>query len=78
MAETAQILGKSIKDKTIVLTGAMIPYVFGSSDGLFNLGCAIAFVQSMPHGVYVTMNGKCFSWNNVRKIRELGEFRSLK
>ena len=78
MAETAQILGKNIKNKTIVLTGAMIPYVFGSSDGLFNLGCAVAFVQSMPHGVYVTMNGKCFSWNNVRKIRELGEFRSLK
>ena len=78
MAETAQILGKNIKNKTIVLTGAMIPYVFGSSDGLFNLGCAIAFVQSMPHGVYVTMNGKCFNWNNVRKIRELGEFRSLK
>jgi hypothetical protein len=56
----------------------MIPYVFGSSDGLFNLGCAVAFVQSMPHGVYVTMNGKCFLWNNVRKIRELGEFGTLK
>jgi L-asparaginase len=78
MAETAKLLGESIKDKTIVLTGAMRPYVFGSSDGLFNLGCAIAFAQSLPPGVYITMNGKCFFWDNVRKIRERGEFEIIR
>jgi len=77
MTETAKLLGQSIDNKTIVLTGAMRPYVFGSSDGLFNLGCAIAFVQSLPHGVYITMNGRCFSWDNVRKVREKGEFETL-
>jgi len=74
MVETALILGDSIKDKTIVLTGAMIPYEFGSSDGLFNLGCSLAFVQILPHGVYISMNGKCFHWNNVKKNKEAGIF----
>jgi L-asparaginase len=74
MEETARILGKSVTGKTIVLTGAMIPYQFGSSDGLFNLGSAMAFVQSLPEGVYVAMNGKYFKWNGVRKNRETGEF----
>lgn len=77
MAETAQLLGKNIKDKTIVLTGAMIPIKFGSSDGLFNMGAAVAFVQSLPKGVYIAMAGKCFRWNNVRKNRKLGEFEEL-
>jgi len=78
MAETAKVLADSIKEKTIVLTGAIIPYKFGSSDGLFNLGCAIAFVQCLPHGIYVAMNGKYFSWDNVRKNKRTGEFEERK
>jgi len=74
MVETAELLANSIEDKTIVLTGAMIPYKFGSSDGLFNLGSSLAFVQTLPHGVYVSMNGKCFRWDKVRKNKETGEF----
>jgi L-asparaginase len=74
MEVTAQRLGNSITDKTIVLTGAMIPYKFGSSDGLFNLGSALAFVQTLPPGVYIAMNGRHFSWDNVRKNRKTGEF----
>ena len=77
MVETARVLGHSIKDKTIVLTGAMIPYKFGSSDGLFNLGSSLAFVQSLPHGVYISMNGKFFDWDNVRKNKETGEFEEI-
>jgi L-asparaginase len=60
-----------------VLTGAMIPYKFGSSDGLFNLGSALAFTQSLPHGVYVAMNGRCFPWNKVRKNRQTGFFEEI-
>jgi L-asparaginase len=78
MAETARVLASSITDKTIVLTGAMIPIKFGSSDGLFNLGSALAFVQSLPHGVYVAMNGRYFNWDNVRKNRQTGIFEELK
>lgn len=74
MEETARMLGASIKDKTIVLTGAIIPYKFGSSDGLFNLGSALAFVQTLPPGVYIAMNGRYFHWDNVRKNRRTGEF----
>lgn len=74
MVETAKVLGNSIKDKTIVLTGAMIPYKFGSSDGLFNLGSSLAFVQTLPHGVYISMNGKFFYWDNVRKNKHTGIF----
>jgi L-asparaginase len=77
MADTARFLAGRIKDKTVVLTGAMIPYKFGSSDGLFNLGSALAFVQSLPHGVYVAMNGRVFTWNNVRKNKQTGEFQEL-
>ncbi len=76
MSETARYLGERVKDRTIVLTGAMVPYTFGSSDGLFNLGSALAFVQSLPHGVYVAMNGRCFEWNDVRKNRSTGYFES--
>ena len=74
---TAHLLGKANLDKTIVLTGAMVPYKFGSSDGLFNLGSALAFVQTLPKGVYVAMNGKYFNWNNVRKNKATGIFEEL-
>ena len=69
MVETATLLAKKITTKTIVLTGAMIPYKFGSSDGLFNLGSALSFLQSLPHGIYIAMNGNIFNWDNVKKIR---------
>jgi L-asparaginase len=72
--QTAAVLGRRITDKTVVLTGAMIPYTFGSSDGLFNLGTALSFVQTLPPGVYVAMNGKRFPWHSVRKNRERGVF----
>jgi L-asparaginase len=77
METTARLLGEKITDKTIVLTGAMIPYAFGSSDGLFNLGSALAFVQSLPAGVYIAMNGRYFTWDNVRKNRDVGVFEEL-
>jgi len=77
MVETAALLAKHIKDKTIVLTGAMIPFAFGSSDGLFNLGSALSFVQVLPPGVYIAMNGQYFSWDNVRKNRKLGQFERI-
>jgi L-asparaginase len=74
MTTTAKILAENITDKTIVLTGAMIPYKFGSSDGLFNLGSALAFAQTLKHGVYIAMNGKCFPWDNCKKNRQTGFF----
>jgi L-asparaginase len=77
MVETAIKLASLVKSKTIVLTGAMIPYKFGSSDGLFNLGSALAFVQSLPNGVYVAMNGRCFNWDNVWKNRKTGQFEEV-
>jgi L-asparaginase len=76
MADTARVLGEASLPKTIVLTGAMVPYAFGSSDGLFNLGSALSFVQALPHGVYVAMNARCFAWDDVAKNRELGIFES--
>lgn len=78
MVETAKVLGKDIENKTIVLLGAMIPYNQKDSDALFNLGCAFSAVQSLPKGVYITMNGKIFSWNNVRENRKLLIFEELK
>jgi len=78
MVNTAAVLAHGVHDKTIVMTGAMIPYAFGSSDGLFNLGSALSFVQSLPQGVYVAMNGRCFTWDNVRKNRERGVFESIR
>lgn len=77
MVETARFLAARIQNKTIVLTGAMIPYKFGSSDGLFNLGSALAFVQTLPKGIYISMNGRYFLWDNVRKNRDIGEFEEL-
>jgi len=74
MEVTARDLGKAKIGKTIVLTGAMIPYKFGSSDGLFNLGSAIGLAQTLPHGVYIAMNGRYFVWDNVKKNRSTGVF----
>jgi L-asparaginase len=74
MVETAAAIADAVSEKTVVLTGAMIPYAFGSSDGLFNLGSALSFAQVLPAGVYIAMNGKWFPWNRVRKNRERGEF----
>jgi len=79
MVETARALSAALpaEQKTIVLTGAMIPYAFGSSDGLFNLGSAVSFVQILPPGVYIAMNGRCFPADRVRKNRETGVFESI-
>ena len=74
MEVTARFLAKEKSDKTVVLTGAMVPYKFGSSDGLFNLGSALALVQVLPPGIYVAMNGRYFSWNSVTKNRDIGAF----
>jgi L-asparaginase len=74
MTDTARVLGDARLPKTIVLTGAMVPYAFGSSDGLFNLGSALSFVQVLPHGAYVAMNGRCFPWDDVVKNKQLGVF----
>jgi L-asparaginase len=77
MSETAEFLAKANLNKTIIITGAMIPYAFGSSDGFFNLGCAIAFAQSLPIGIYVAMNGTYFNWNEVKKNRQTGYFERI-
>jgi L-asparaginase len=77
MTDTAAAIARAASGKTVVLTGAMIPWAFGSSDGLFNLGSALSFVQVLPAGVYIAMNGKCFPWDRVRKNRERGEFEEL-
>ncbi len=77
MAETARVLGPAVTNKTVALVGAMIPYSFVHSDAGFNLGCAVTAVQCLPIGVYVTMNGRIFTWDNVRKNRQIGEFGTL-
>ena len=78
MVRTGEFLAKANIDKTIVMTGAMIPYAFGtSSDGFINLGSALAFVQTLPKGVYIVMNGRYFLWNNVRKNKKTGFFEEL-
>jgi L-asparaginase len=90
MVETAAVLAGAdgavagrtadgdVTGKTLVLTGAMIPYAFGSSDGLFNLGSALSFVQVLPPGVYIAMNGRCFAWDDVRKNRQTGVFEAIR
>ena len=78
MSDTARLLAQKVKDKTIILTGAMIPIKFGSSDGLFNLGSALAFAQTLLPGVYVAMNGRYFHWDNVRKNKQTGMFEEIK
>ncbi len=79
MVKTAEYLAnENISGKTIIVTGAMVPYAFGtSSDGFFNLGSAIAFAQALPEGVYVVMNGRYYLWHNVRKNRETGFFEEV-
>jgi L-asparaginase len=74
IVETAAVLAQAVPGKTIVLTGAMIPYAFGSSDGLFNLGSALSFAQVLPAGVWVAINGTHFPWDNVRKNKATGTF----
>jgi len=78
MELTAKTLGQANLPKTIVLTGAMVPYKFGSSDGLFNLGSALTLAQTLPSGVYVAMNGRYFKWNNVHKNKNTGEFEEIR
>ena len=77
MVQTAEFVAKHIKDKIIILTGAMIPIKFGSSDGLFNLGSALSFAQVLDPGIYITMNGQYFYWDNVRKNKKLGIFERI-
>jgi len=80
MVQTAEHLARGLagEGRTIVLTGAMIPIAFGSSDGLFNLGSALSFAQALPEGVYIAMNGRVFDWDNCRKNRELGVFEPIR
>ncbi len=77
MAETVRLIGEANLPKTIVLTGAMVPYAFGSSDGLFNLGSALSFAQILPRGAYIAMNACYFRWDNVRKNKSEGIFEPL-
>ena len=77
IVETGRAIAAAVQGKTVVLTGAMIPYAFGSSDGLFNLGSALSFAQVLPAGVYLAMNGQHFPWDRVRKNRQTGVFESV-
>ena len=77
ITDTGRFLAEAKLDKTIVLTGAMVPYAFGASDALFNLGSAFAFVQALPKGVYIVMNGKCHFWDKVRKNKKTGFFEEI-
>lgn len=79
ITKTAELIAKeNLKNKTIILTGAMIPYAFGSSsDGFFNLGCALSFVQTLNPGVYITMQGEYFNWNEVKKNKKFGFFERI-
>jgi L-asparaginase len=78
MADTARALAAARLGKTVVLTGAMVPYAFGSSDGLFNLGSALSFAQVLPPGVYVAMNGRALPGDRVRKDRSTGIFEEIR
>lgn len=78
MCETGQVLGQDNLDKTVVLTGAMIPYAVSRSDAVFNFGCSITAAQLLPSGVYIVMNGRIFNWDNVRKNRQTGVFEQLR
>lgn len=77
MTDTGKVIANAKLEKTIILTGAMIPYKFGSSDGLFNFGGALAFAQALPHGVYIAMNGRYFDWDKVEKNKKTGVFEDL-
>ena len=78
MTETAAAVAGAVTGKTVVLTGAMIPYAFGSSDGLFNLGSALSFVQALPPGVYIAIHGQCFPWDRVRKTASAASSRKFR
>ena len=78
MVETARLLADAVDEKTIVLTGAMVPYVFEKTDSLFNLGSAFIAVQSLPAGVYLAMHGKVFSADNVMKNRPESIFETIR
>ncbi len=77
IVKTATLLGEAKLNKTIVLVGAMIPFVFKHSDAVFNMGFALGAVQCLPYGVYVAMNGKVFNWDAVVKNRDLGVFETI-
>ena len=77
MTVTAKVIADAALKKTIILTGAMIPYKFGSSDGLFNFGGALAYAQILPHGVYIAMNGRYFDWDKVEKNTKTGVFEEV-
>lgn len=77
MVETAGVIAGRVSGKTVVLTGAMVPYAFGSSDGLFNLGSALSFAQVLPPGVYIAMNGRYCPWDRVRKNTKTGVFEEI-
>ncbi|MCP4123294.1 MAG: asparaginase [Bacteroidetes bacterium] len=77
MVQTAAVIAEAELPKTVIITGALIPYKFGSSDGFFNLGNALAFAQTLPHGVYIAMNGRCFQWNEVQKNKSTGYFEEI-
>jgi L-asparaginase len=77
MVETAKAIAAAVTGKTVVLTGAMVPYAFGSSDGMFNLGSALSFAQVLPPGVYVAMNGRYFPWDRVQKNKKTGVFEEV-
>lgn len=78
MENTARYLAPRVSNKTIIITGAMVPYKFDSSDGQFNLGSALAYAQLLPAGVYEAMNGRFFEWDNVRKNKKAGYFEERK
>ncbi len=78
MRETAQVLGHAALPKTIVLTGAMVPYLIDESDALFNLGFACACAKLCGHGVFIAMNGRVFAWNDVQKNRAAGIFENAR
>ncbi len=77
MCETARVIGRLNLSRVVVLTGAMVPYAFAGSDAVFNLGCAVAAVQTLPLGVYIAMNGRIFEWHNVQKNPTRGVFETL-
>ncbi len=80
MCNTAAVIAQTLDaghSKTVVLTGAMIPYSLEDSDAIFNLGCAVSAVQLLPPGVYMTMSGRIFSWDNCRKNKERGIFETI-
>ena len=79
MTRTAEMLGRNLPpNKTIILTGAMVPYTISDSDALFNLGSAFTAVQLLKPGVYIVMNAMVFSWDNVHKNKVEGRFESIK